>query len=43
MRSIYDTIQKKDYQYTNTPCVSIMYAMDLQLQRIMQELSLIHI
>ena len=37
LRSIYDTIQKKDYQYTNTPCVSIMYAMDLQLQRIMQE------
>jgi aspartate aminotransferase-like enzyme len=37
LRSIYDTIQKKDYQYTNTPCVSIMYAMDLQLQRILQE------
>ena len=37
LRSIYDTIQKKDYQYTNTPCISIMYAMDLQLQRIMQE------
>ena len=31
LRSIYDTIQKKDYQYTNTPCISIMYAMDLQL------------
>ncbi len=37
LRAIYDTIQKKDYQYTNTPCVSIMYAMDVQLQRIMQE------
>lgn len=37
LRDIYDVIQKKDYQYTNTPCVSIMYAMDLQLQRIMQE------
>ncbi len=37
LRDIYDVIQKKDYQYTNTPCVSIMYAMDIQLQRIMQE------
>ncbi len=37
LRDIYDVIQKKDYQYTNTPCVSIMFAMDLQLQRILQE------
>lgn len=37
LRDIYDVIQKKDYQYTNTPCVSIMYAMDKQLQRIMHE------
>lgn len=37
LRDIYDVVKKKDYQYTNTPCVSIMYAMDLQLQRILQE------
>lgn len=37
LRDLYDVIQKKDYQYTNTPCVSIMFAMDLQLQRILQE------
>ena len=37
LRDLYDVIRKKDYQYANTPCVSIMYAMDLQLQRILQE------
>ncbi|MCD8283338.1 MAG: alanine--glyoxylate aminotransferase family protein [Opitutae bacterium] len=37
LRDIYDVIQKKDYQYTNTPCISIMFAMDVQLQRIMHE------
>ncbi|MCR5183867.1 MAG: alanine--glyoxylate aminotransferase family protein [Opitutales bacterium] len=37
LRDIYDVIQKKDYQYTNTPCVSIMFAMDKQLQHILQE------
>ena len=37
LRDLYDVIRKKDYQYANTPCVSIMYAMDLQLQRILRE------
>ncbi len=37
LRTLYDFIQKKDYQYSSTPCLSIMYAMDLQLQRILQE------
>lgn len=37
LRTLYDFIQKKNYQYTSTPCLSLMYAMDLQLQKIVQE------
>ncbi|OFI04971.1 serine-pyruvate aminotransferase [Clostridium acetireducens DSM 10703] len=35
--SIYNYIQKKDYQYPSTPCISIMYAMDYQLDKILEE------
>ena len=34
---LYDYIQKKDYQYPSTPNVSLMYAMDYQLDRIFEE------
>ncbi len=37
LRTIYDFIQKKPYQYTSTPCLTIMYALDAQLQKILQE------
>lgn len=35
--SIYDTIQKKDYQYPSTPSLSHMYALDYQLTKIIDE------
>ena len=35
--AIYDYIQKKDYQYQSTPSLSHMFALDYQLDRIMQE------
>ncbi|KAB3532818.1 pyridoxal-phosphate-dependent aminotransferase family protein [Alkaliphilus serpentinus] len=34
---LYDYIQKKDYQYPSTPSLSHMYALDYQLDRIMEE------
>ncbi len=35
--SIYDTIQKKDYQYPSTPSIAHMYAADYQLGKILDE------
>lgn len=35
--SLYDYIQKKDYQYPSTPSLSHMFALDYQLDCIMQE------
>ena len=37
LRNLWDFIDKKNYQYTSTPCLSIMYAMDAQLQHIVNE------
>lgn len=37
LRAIYDRITKKNYQYPSTPNVSLMYAMDVQLDRILAE------
>jgi len=34
---LYDTVKKKDYQYPSTPNLSIMFAMDYQLDLIMEE------
>jgi aspartate aminotransferase-like enzyme len=34
---LYQYIQKKDYQYPSTPAISIMYAMDYQLDKILEE------
>ncbi|WP_026477904.1 pyridoxal-phosphate-dependent aminotransferase family protein [Alkaliphilus transvaalensis] len=34
---IYDYIQKKDYQYPSTPSLSHMFALDYQLDKIMEE------
>jgi len=35
--SLYDYIEKKDYQYPSTPSLSHMFALDYQLDRIMEE------
>ena len=35
--SLYDFIQKKDYQYPSTPSLSHYYALDYQLDRILEE------
>lgn len=35
--ALYDYIQKKDYQYPSTPALSLMYALDYQLDRILEE------
>ncbi len=35
--SLYDYVQKKDYQYPSTPSISHMYALDFQLDRIFKE------
>ena len=37
LRTIWDFIDKKNYQYTSTPCLSLMYALDKQLQHIVEE------
>ena len=35
--ALYEYIQKKDYQYPSTPALSIMYSMDYQLSKILEE------
>jgi len=35
--NLYDTIKKKDHQYPSTPSISHMFALDYQLDRIMEE------
>ena len=35
--ALYDYIEKKDYQYPSTPSLSHMFALDYQLDRIMEE------
>lgn len=35
--SLYDCIQKKDYQYPSTPSLSHMFALDYQLDKILEE------
>ena len=35
--SLYEYVQKKDYQYPSTPSLSHMYALDYQLDRILEE------
>lgn len=35
--NLYKTVKKKDYQYPSTPSLSHMYALDYQLDRIMEE------
>lgn len=37
MKAVYDRIVKKNFQYPSTPNVSLMYAMDKQLDRILEE------
>lgn len=37
MLELYDYIQKKDNQYPSTPALPIMYAMDYQLDKILEE------
>ncbi len=34
---LYDYIQKKDYQYPSTPSLSHMFALDYQLDKILEE------
>lgn len=34
---LYDTVKKKDYQYPSTPNISLMYALDYQLDKILEE------
>ncbi len=34
---LYEYIRKKDYQYPSTPALSIMYAMDYQLSKMLEE------
>ncbi len=35
--ALYDYVQKKDYQYPSTPSLSHMYALDYQLDRMLEE------
>lgn len=35
--NLYDTVKKKDYQYPSTPNLSLMFALDFQLDCIMEE------
>lgn len=35
--NLYDTVKKKDYQYPSTPNLSLMFALDYQLDRIFEE------
>lgn len=37
LRELYDFIQKKDYQYPSTPSLPLMYALECQLNRMMEE------
>ena len=37
LRNLWDFIDKKNYQYTSTPCLSLMYALDRQLVHIVDE------
>lgn len=37
LRDLIDFIRKKDHQYASTPSLPLMYGLDCQLQRIMQE------
>lgn len=37
MREVWDFIDKKNYQYTSTPNLSLMYALDAQLQYIVEK------
>ena len=37
MVEIYETIEKKNYQYPSTPAISLMYALNYQLDKIMIE------
>ena len=37
LRTIWDFIDKKNYQYTSTPCLPIMFAMDKQLDYIVNK------
>ncbi len=37
LRTLWDFIDKKNYQYTSTPALSIMYALDKQLQHIVDK------
>ena len=37
LRNLWDFIDKKNYQYTSTPSLSHMYALDKQLQHIVHE------
>lgn len=37
LQAIYNYLKKKDYQYPSTPNISLMYAMDYQLDRILAE------
>ncbi len=34
---LYDTLKKKDYQYPSTPNLSLMFALDYQLDKILEE------
>ena len=36
LRTIWDFIDKKNYQYTSTPCLPLMYALDAQLKHIVE-------
>lgn len=37
LQKVYDRVVKKNYQYPSTPNISLMYAMDLQLDRMLEE------
>lgn len=37
LRTIWDFIDKKNYQYTSTPCLPLMFALDAQLKHIVEE------
>lgn len=37
LRNLWDFIDKKNYQYTSTPCLTLMYGLDRQLEHIVNE------
>lgn len=37
LQKVHDRVVKKNYQYTSTPNVSLMFALDVQLDRILEE------